>query len=321
MGRDKLKFIYYLQDSGVWTHNARTDKYYTSTLPNHFCMFTSRGTMNLRKDGIKFKGHKVTFNSNISRDVHFIKEEYVYTIFDSLKEAGLKTGMFVGKSKFSFIDKSYDYNTGILLKADGIDEIDMYYMNEEYKLNKTIYHFGRAINENRPIKIVEKFIKSYNNKEYDYYFIHFKGTDSMGHEHGWSSEQYKQATIGVDHDLGKILKCLKDSNEETYLIMTSDHGGGGGGGINIDKYHHDATKKVNFTIPFYIWRNTKDFRSKDLYVINPQRLNPEPDYNPDYIFGKQPIRNGDVANYVTKLFKLKPVKDSWIGRSHDLHAE
>lgn len=321
LGRDKLKFIYYLQDSGVWTHNARTDKNYTITLPNHFCMFTGRGSMNFIKDGVQFKGHKVSFNSNISRDIHALKEEYVHSVFDSLKAAGLKTGMFVGKSKFAFVDKSYDDNTGKLLKADGIDEIDMYYMDEEYKLDKTIYKYGRVINEKRPIRIIENFISSYNNNMFDYYFIHFRGTDSMGHEHGWSSEQYKQAVIGVDNDLGKILKCLKDSKEETFLILTSDHGGGGGGGINIDKYHHDATKKVNFTIPFYIWRNTKDFKSKDLYSINPQRLNPDPNFNPEYMFGKQPIRNGDVANYITKLFKLKSVEGSWIGYDQDLRAE
>ena len=54
----------------------------------------------------------------------------------------------------------------------------------------------------------------------------------------------------------------------------------------------------------------------DLYAMNPSYTNPR-DTNPDYSAGR-PIRNGLVANLVTKMLGLPRVPGSRLGRAQDL---
>ena len=141
MGNNKLPNLHYLQKHGVYTHNARTDVYRTITLPNHVCMFTSRGSNNSVVNNIVRKGHNINFNSFDTftklyyDDIHDTNKEYINSVFDVLKKHGYRSGMFVGKSKFEFLDKSYDETTGVLFEPDGIDEIDVFIMGVEYKIN------------------------------------------------------------------------------------------------------------------------------------------------------------------------------------------
>lgn len=324
LGENKLPTIYKLQENGVFTHNARTDPNYTITLPNHSTMFTGRGVRSIDINGVTKPGHYITFNSNSDDNIHNINSEYVYSVFDIVKNNGYRAGMFVGKSKFEFLNHSYDNDTGKLMIPDGIDEIDEFFMSSEFKLigNNKVNTFNGSVkmhSSDKEIPIVTKFLSTFNSASIcNYNFIHFRGTDSIGHMYGWNSTEYKEALRGIDYDLNIIINTLEESSKICYVILTSDHGGGGGG--SNSRNHHDQTYAINFTIPFYVWRNDNVMRhmNHDIYYHNPQRTEPKKDENPDYDENSIPIRNGDVANLVLKLLNLPKVTNSWINEDQDL---
>ena len=325
LGKNKLPAIYKLQENGIFTHDARTDPNYTVTLPNHSTMFTGRGVRSATINGELKQGHYITFNSNNNMNIHAINKKYICSIFDIIKSNGYRSGMFVGKSKFDFLDNSYDSETGVTLYPDGIDEIDDFFMSSEFKLigDDSINIFEGSVNiesNNRPIAVVDKFMETFNSPSIcNYNFIHFKGTDSIGHMYGWTSDEYKEALRGIDNDLDIIMNTLQSSSKICYIILTSDHGGGASADGNT-RNHHDPDYPVNFTIPFYVWRNDNVMKNMnhDLYSYNPQRTKPSANDNPQYDSGYIPIRNGDSANLALKLLNLPKVTDSWINSEQDL---
>ena len=82
-------------------------------------------------------------------------------------------------------------------------------------------------------------------------------------------------------------------------MLTADHGGQGAG-------HDDATKLANYRVPFMVWG--PGVVHDDLYDLNPAFE--DPGKRRVGFGGKQPIRNGDVANFAAYLLGLGPVPDS-----------
>ena len=325
LGENYLPTIYYLQKNGIFTHDARTDPNYTVTLPNHSTMLTGRGVRTAIVNGVAQHGHYITFNSNNNNHIHAITKNYVYSIFDIVKNSGYRSGMFVGKSKFEFLNASYNDNTGINMTSDGIDEIDIFYKSDEYKMisDTETNTFNGSTNigsNNEVIPIVQNFINTFNSDSYCHYnFIHFRGTDSVGHMYGWDSNEYKYALRGIDHDLASIVETLRSSSSNCYIILSSDHGGGGSS-AGESRNHHDPDYAINFTIPLYVWRNDDVMKNmnRDIYSYNPQRIKPAGDVNPQYEDNNVPIRNGDIANLALKLLTLPKVPGSWINSDQDL---
>jgi len=63
----------------------------------------------------------------------------------------------------------------------------------------------------------------------DFFIVcHFKNPDAIGHRFGVSSKEYKQAMVGCDRHLGRILSKLSDEGilGETKIYVLSDHGFG-----------------------------------------------------------------------------------------------
>jgi hypothetical protein len=58
----------------------------------------------------------------------------------------------------------------------------------------------------------------------DFLFSYFVGVDENGHLYGGASEEYKQALINMDENLGEIMEAIEDSGEEWTIIMVTDHG-------------------------------------------------------------------------------------------------
>lgn len=180
-------FIIFI-NKGVYTLNAKTDKDYTTTLPNHTTMFTS---MSVGKHGI-------TFNSY--RPIHIRFD----TIFDLLKRGGKTTAMYVGKDKFNMYK----------------DKVDVYYLNETYPPTDTPSVVKKFIKD-----VGGADANSCNLK--DYTFIHFLETDRAGHVNGWDSEEYKQRLADIDNGIRKIMKLVDIYKKmcNITVILTSDHGG------------------------------------------------------------------------------------------------
>lgn len=314
LGRDKLPNLYKIRDHGIFTDNGRTDYWYTTTLQNHTSMFTSRPSNPVTISQRTFPGHNVSFNSFNSlstdgsgKDIHQINNNYVKSVFDMLKQHGLRSAIYVGKSKLSFFDESYDE------KRDNIDEIDIYFYDGQYK---------KEPDTDGPIKIVKEVEKAVvNNNLCDYNFIHFKGTDTVGHKYGWNTDQYDKSLMAIDQDLGYLMSLLEKINQKKiFIVLTSDHGGGGDlySVIGYICGHCQPNFPLNFTIPFYVLRLNHTFPVKDLYKFNKTRIEPKHNINPPYSDLAIPIRNGDCANFILYLFNKPPIENSFINKSQDL---
>jgi len=66
-------------------------------------------------------------------------------------------------------------------------------------------------------------------------FVHLDHVDHAGHDHGWTSPEYKAAVQKADSLLGRMMDAIRGTN--TTLIVTGDHGGSGKkhGGMTMDE--------------------------------------------------------------------------------------
>jgi hypothetical protein len=107
----------------------------------------------------------------------------------------------------------------------------------------------------------------------------------------------------TDKLLGRILDAVTDHpalRRHTLLILTADHGGRGAS-------HYAVSKLQNFRIPFMTWGAGVP-AGRNLYGLNPTFRSPgssRTSYR-----GKQPIRNGDLANLATDALDLPRVPGS-----------
>lgn len=299
----ELIALHKIRRSGLYTDNARTDKNITITLPNHTGMFTSLPYRTYNTITKQIIGHGVYFNKDYTdMTIHELQNRYIYSIFNELYNNKKTSAMYVNKEKFNFIYKSYSQINTIKYMKNGDPCINKYYFNSKIKEN------------NEVIPIIQELVLDINNdKLCDYNFIHFGGTDRMGHAYGWTSPQYNQALINIDYDIDYLMNVLDSKKIQYIMIITTDHGG------LINKSHHDITNPLNFTIPFYIYKNGgHNLKHNDLYAFNiNSRKNPPFNENPGYN-GVQPIRNSDVGNLVLSLFNIGPIKNSLINFNQDL---
>ena len=93
------------------------------------------------------------------------------------------------------------------------------------------------------------------------------------------------------------------------VVVTSDHGG-------LGFSHADATKPVNYTVPFFVWGAGVP-AGRDLYALNSDRKSPGTS-RPTYAAVPQPIRNAEAANLVTELLRLPAVPGSRINTTQTL---
>jgi hypothetical protein len=118
------------------------------------------------------------------------------TIFDVAHEAGLKTGVVVGKKKFEY-----------LISPNSVD--------------------GLFCDDAHDTEIKEQAVELIQAGMPDVLFIHFPDTDRVGHEFGWMSPNQLQSVAFVDGLIGEIVAELEGGGylTSTLTIITSDHGG------------------------------------------------------------------------------------------------
>jgi predicted AlkP superfamily pyrophosphatase or phosphodiesterase len=242
-----------------FTDVARSDKYNSTTLPNHISMFTGKTVDEHNIHHNKYDNkYDNKFNNKFNND----------TFFKKLKNKNIRTALFVGKDKF-FLTCCLD--------------VDVFVFDNNYKLKRTDYV---------PIPLINIFLENFENIKCDYNFIHFRGTDSAGHEYGWGSDEYIEALKSIDNDIGLILKMLDDKQHENYIIiLTSDHGGSG-------YSHGDFNNPANYTIPFYVFMKQYDNNlynlddKHDLYKLMDRNIL------------TNPIQNKDVALFIKHIYNL-----------------
>lgn len=281
-----------LQTMAAWTHNARTDKTYTNTLPNHTCMLTglpvspiqgyrralAHGYINNGEPGPTDTLHNM---GNPARS-------YTPSIFDVAHDHGFSTALFASKSKFVIYEQSYNGwgapdTTGL---DDGSKKIDSYVHNGD------------------PVVLVDNFVSVFSTAAPRLSFVHLNQPDFTGHSYGWGSDEYLASVMLMDQQLGKILDTVQMSRfaERTALIVTTDHGG-------VDNSHLDAEDPRNFIIPFYVL--APGTKPGNAYAVFANRYSPG-DINPGYDAAEQPLRNGDSGNLALSLLGLPHVSGSVI---------
>ena len=138
-------------------------------------------------------------------------------------------------------------------------------------------------------------------------FLHVSLPDRFGHEYGGMSEQYLDAVRRTDDQLGTVLDAV--TGTDAVVILTADHGFATG-----NTEHSVRTDPENFRIPFVVWGAGVD--AGDLYEMNPSFR--DPGTRRTSYAGKQPVRNGNVANLALDLLGLDAVEGSGIGEEQQL---
>jgi len=285
---------------GASTMNARTDFNHTVTLPNHTSMVTGR-PVKTPAEWTEAKGHEWTWNAEFPSpkapaSLHATNPDKGYTAssFDVAHDAGLKTALYSGKSKFKMFAISYGPEFGAE-HAKGRNKIDRFITTEE------IIH-ARALADLKEFKP-------------NYAFLHYPEPDMVGHAHGYLGDEYRNSLKQVNGYLGELLALIETDAEwkdHTVIILSADHGGEPG-----TRSHPNFLHPYNYTIPFIVWGNGIA-KGADLYELNKTtRTNPGED-RPAYAATNQPIRNGDGGNLALKILGLPAIPGSSINNKQDL---
>ena len=138
-------------------------------------------------------------------------------------------------------------------------------------------------------------------------FLHVSLPDRNGHEYGGMSARYLGAVKRTDAQLGTLLDAVAGS--AVTVVLTADHG------FETGATEHSARRDIeNYRIPFLVWGAGVDHG--DLYAMNPTFRDPGT-RRPTYA-GRQPVRNGDLANLAATLLGLDAVPGSTLDADQSL---
>jgi arylsulfatase A-like enzyme len=179
-----------LMEAGSYTFWARTTAM-SITLPSHTSMLT----------GVTPNKHGIFWNDDLPLS------EPVYpkfpTVFEVAHTAGYSTAMVAGKIKFKTLDRPGTIDWMWLPEATVDTNFD----------TAVADHAAEVLREHNPQLL----------------FVHFPGTDVIGHAKGWGSPEQMQEFAVVDHGIGQILRALDELGlrDHTAVLVTADHGGAG----------------------------------------------------------------------------------------------
>ncbi len=278
------------------TLNARTDADSTQTLPMHASQFTSRPVNGP-------SGHLVDFNNDNGSTIHAAAGTYVASAFDVVHDNGGFTLLYAGKSKFDFLDRSWNQVNGapdVTGIDDGRDKIDDY-------------------RQGSPGALVQPLIDVLaTTPDFEFGFFHIRTPDEIGHISGWASPEYEQAVTDADTILGTIVDAIEadpDLATTTAIIVTSDHGG------PTDEFlHYDPTITENYTVPFVVWVPGTT-TGTDLYALNSANRVDPGSSQPSRTDPDQPIRTSEVGNLALALLGYASIPGSVENGGQDLRLD
>ena len=230
--------------------------------------------------------------------LHGRKGAEVASAFDVAHAAGLRTGLFAGKTKFSLYEASYGAPRGPARRS--LDE----------------FAFRAAMAE-----VTGDVLRALREQPRCLLLAHYADADLAGHAAGWDltpGSRYLRALAQVDAELGRILDEIEASPRlrgRIALVVTTDHGGGA-----PLRGHGQVHLWINYVVPFLVWSGDEAARG-DLYELNPGRRRepglsrPRPD---DPL--PPPVRNGDAGNLALDLLGLPPIPGSTLNAAQDLRV-
>lgn len=230
------------------------------------------GMVTGRRVNARRGGHGVTFNDDRPGTVQSAAGEPVASIFNQVDEAGGSSAVFSTKTKFSIFKRSW---------PGAVDRI--------------------VIREERDRSLMKAARADLIKKRRDFTFVHFGKVDQVGHARGFQSRADLRAVRQVDTLVGKFLKAIENHADlsDTVVILTADHGGFGAS-------HSNERSLANYRVPFLVWG--PGIERANLYKLNGSYR--DPGRRRVSYAGKQPIRNGDLANLTADLLGLAAVPGS-----------
>ncbi len=313
-------------ENGLWTYNARTDATKTVTIPNHTTMITGRPVVKGHSEWGNKIHHGWVYNKGYAppRDLWTLHGYYEYdpgewtgnedltyvrSPFNVVHDSGMVTALYAGKDKFSIFDQSYDIDIYDYTTDSG---------NHEEADWKSTVLMNKFINQTTGIPA------TYNGKDLDFVFFHFKGPDKVGHNKyssvgplgPWNSGGWKGNVESLDdhlgdgEDKGTIFEMVENKSNvawyyNTVVILTADHGG-------KDYDHSNASLLENYTIPFGVWGHLIP-KGRDAYAYSggsrtPPGSSVNPSYPEDYSdMSGQPIRHADGVDLGLSLMGLSRI--------------
>lgn len=157
------------------------------TLPSHTSMLT----------GVPPDVHRVTWNGDPPAANSWPARP---TLFALAKQAGYRTAMVAGKSKFA------------ALAVPGT--LDHCFVPADMRGDSTVTDTAvRWIREDAPQVL----------------FVHLPLVDATGHNYGWGTPEQLTAIAKADRCIGRLLDALEQKNllDSTVVLVTADHGGAG----------------------------------------------------------------------------------------------
>jgi|GEM_PF-208221 len=94
--------------------------------------------------------------------------------------------------------------------------------------------------------VAEEALPTLADSETRMVFVHIPDPDLAGHAFGWSSSEYRDAVLRADAAVGELRDAL---DEETLLLVVSDHGGGG----SFGSHQHGSASDEDVLIPMLLW--------------------------------------------------------------------
>lgn len=291
LGRSKAPTFHRLMREGAFTLNARTAREQTRTLPNHTGMLTGR-RIDARRGG-----HGVTVNSDTGTTVHRTAGEYAATMFDVVHDRGGSTALFTAKRKFALYQRTWNTKGArdTVGRDHGLAKIDRFTVDTDNA------------------RLVTRVTRELRRSPRTLTFLHLSLPDRAGHDHGFMGADYLRAVRQTDRLLGQILSMISARpalRQHTLVVLTADHGGSGAS-------HSKASKLANYRVPFMVW-GPGVAAGRNLYSLNASYRSPgttRTTYR-----GRQPIRNGDLANLVTDVLDLPRVPGSQFNTRRTLNA-
>lgn len=226
-------------------------------------------------------GHGVDVNTDPGGTVHDRADEHVSSMFSIAARGGGRPALFVSKAKFGLFQRTW---------------------------RCAIVRFTYRSDNERLTSLVRRDLKR---RDRGLRFVHYSAADSAGHEHGFDSARYRDAVADTDRHLGRLIRQIRTVPRlrgQVTVIVTSDHGG-------TAHDHSNPRVHANYTIPFLAW-GAGVSRGADLYALNPDRRRPggvRARYG-----GRQPVRNGDLANLALDILGLRPIPGSQINTRQTL---
>ncbi len=236
-----------------------------------------------RRINKRHRGHGVTWNKHVpASTVQRAAGHAVGSIFSVVHKAGLSTALFAAKRKLSLFGRSWP----------AIDRM--------------------TIKESRDAALVRAVRADLLDRHRAFTFLHLGNVDKTGHARGFMTPAYLTAVRKVDRRLGSILKTIGDHEAlaDLVIVLTADHGGRGA-------HHSNPTKLANYRVPFLVWG--PGVVADDLYDLNPTYR--DPGRKRVGFQGRQPIRNGDLANLAAYLLGLGPVPHSLWNADQELQVD